>query len=62
MRSIKQGTLNFTSKLKPVGHIWLNSKQKWLDINKESIQFEGNPDSFEEELVNGVRKMMKDRS
>lgn len=45
--SIKPGTLNSTSSLKPVAHIWTSSKQKWLDIDHPPIQFEGNPDSFE---------------
>ena len=56
MLSIKPGTLNSTSSLMPVGHIWLNSKQKWLDISKESIQYEGNPDSFEELIAEWARQ------
>ena len=60
MLSIKPCTLNSTSLLMPVGHIWLNSKQKWLDINKESIQYKGNTDSFEE-LIAGLQKQNQEK-
>lgn len=56
MLSIKPGTLNSTSSLMPVGHIWISSKQKWLDISKESIQYKGNPDSFEELIAEWARQ------
>ncbi len=54
--SIKPGTLNSTSSLMPVGHIWISSKQKWLNISKESIQYEANPDSFEELIAEWARQ------
>ena len=46
--SIKPGTLRDTSGLKPVGHIWVDSKQKWFDIEEKILQFRGNPESFDE--------------
>ncbi len=46
--SIKPGTLRDTRGLKPVGHIWVDSKQSWFDIQEGVLQFEGNPGSFED--------------
>lgn len=48
--SIKPGTLRDTSHLKPVGHLWVRSKQKWLDIEGGTLQYPENPDSFDELL------------
>ena len=47
MLSIKPGTLSATSGLKPVGHIWVGSKQKWFEIDDTTLQYRGNPESFE---------------
>jgi hypothetical protein len=46
--SIKPGTLRNTSNLKPVGHIWVDSKQKWFEIEEDSLQYGGNPESYED--------------
>lgn len=46
--SIKPGTLLDTSGLKPVGHIWVDSKQKWFEIEGGALQYRGNPASFDE--------------
>lgn len=46
--SIKPGTLRDTSELKPVGHIWTDSKQKWFDIESGTLQYGGNPESFDD--------------
>jgi hypothetical protein len=46
--SIKPGTLNNTSQLEPVGHIWLNSKQRWVQVTDNALQYMGNPENFEE--------------
>lgn len=48
MLSIKPGTLRDTSTLKPVGHIWVNSKQKWFEIDDDTLQYRGNPESFDD--------------
>jgi len=57
--SIKPGTLHDTSRLRPVGHIWSQSAQPWLDVAALATRFDtgagpssclvypGNPESFE---------------
>lgn len=45
--SIKPGTLHDTSDLKPVGHIWVGSKQKWFNLGEDALQYHGNPESFD---------------
>ena len=40
---VKPGTLDDTSWLYPVGHIWTKSKQPWVEIPAEAIVFEGHP-------------------
>lgn len=47
LMSIKPGTLLDTSQLRPVGHIWVDSKQKWLTIETNCLQYPGNPESFD---------------
>ncbi len=46
--SIKPGTLRHTKGLKPVGHIWVDSKQSWFDIKEGVLEYGGNPESFED--------------
>ena len=46
--SIKPGTLRDTSRLKPVGHIWVDSKQKWFQIEGDTLKYPGNPESFDD--------------
>jgi len=48
MLSIKPGTLSTTNRLKPAGHIWVDSKQQWFEIDEDALQYRGNPDSFED--------------
>jgi hypothetical protein len=45
--SIKPGTLADTSRLRPVGHIWVASKQPWLRLEDDCLQYLGNPESYE---------------
>ena len=45
--SIKPGTLNNTKWLKPVGHIWSQSAQPWVEWGKECLMYPQNPSSFE---------------
>lgn len=45
--SIKPGTLNSSSGMDPVGHIWTRSKQSWVQLSDTALQYEGNPDSFD---------------
>jgi hypothetical protein len=44
--SIKPGTLNDTTWLKPVAHIWTKSAQPWVHFDSESLLYAENPDSF----------------
>lgn len=55
--SIKPGTLNDTSRLRPVGQIWSQSAQPWLDLKEQArldahagsscLVYPGNPEGFE---------------
>lgn len=45
--SIKPGTLEDTRWLRPAGHIWTASRQPWVRLDEDSLQYPGNPDSFE---------------
>lgn len=49
--SIKPGTLNTAGQMQPVGHIWIGSKQKWVQLGSESLQYTGNPETFEQLLA-----------
>ena len=40
---LKPGTLDDTSWLYPVGHIWTKSAQPWVQIPRDSINHEGHP-------------------
>lgn len=44
--SIKPGTLNDTRALRPVVHIWTASKQAWVQIPDNVLQYPGNPPDF----------------
>lgn len=44
--SIKPGTLKDTSALRPVAHIWTASKQPWVQIAPDTLQYPGNPPGF----------------
>ena len=41
---IKPGTLDDTSWLKPVAHIWTLNKQPWFEIHKDAVTFREQPD------------------
>ena len=49
--SIKPGTLDDTSRLRPVGHIWWQSAQPWVELAPQGdvpcLVYPGNPESFE---------------
>lgn len=45
--SIKPGTLNDTKWLRPVGHIWSQSVQPWVDFEAGCLVYPENPASFE---------------
>lgn len=41
--AIKPGTLDDTSSLRPVAHMWVRSAQPWLDLGKALPQFDEQP-------------------
>ncbi|PXX43299.1 GFA family protein [Undibacterium pigrum] len=45
--SIKPGTLNDTSSLQAVAHIWTRSAQPWLNLDQDCLQYADNPDDFQ---------------
>ena len=40
---LKPGTLDDTSWLHPIGHIWTRSAQRWVPIPTDSVIYEGHP-------------------
>jgi len=40
---VKPGTLDDTSWLHPVGHIWTRSAQTWFEIPADSVNYEAQP-------------------
>ncbi|WP_298232707.1 GFA family protein [uncultured Azohydromonas sp.] len=47
LMSIKPGTLEDTRWLRPAGHIWTASRQPWVRLDENSLQYPGNPDGYE---------------
>lgn len=45
--NVKPGTLDDTSWLRPVGHLWLDSAQPWFEPPAAALRFARQPDSFE---------------
>jgi len=43
---VKPGTLDDTSWLKPVGHIWTKSAQPWLTFEQGTLLYDGPPPDF----------------
>jgi len=41
--AIKPGTLDDTSGLQPVAHMWYRSAQSWLDLGRDAVVFEQQP-------------------
>ncbi|MGK7924382.1 MAG: GFA family protein [Spirulina sp.] len=46
--NIKPGTLDDTSGLKPVGNTWTQSAQKWVILSDKMLNYEGQPNDFNE--------------
>jgi hypothetical protein len=42
---LRPGTLDDTSWVHPIGHIWTRSAQPWIRLPAESLRFEGQPDA-----------------
>ena len=47
MITVYAGTLDESSELKPVAHIWTSDAQPWIILPKGSLQFPENPPSLE---------------
>jgi len=41
---VQPGTLDDTTSLHPIGHIWTRSAQPWISIPKDTLNFETQPD------------------
>lgn len=48
--NVKPGTLDDTSWLDPVGHLWLASAQPWFQPPVDTLCYQGQPASFDELL------------
>ena len=46
IRCIRAGTLDDTSWLKPVGHIWTKSAQPWVKFDDGTLLYDGQPPDF----------------
>lgn len=44
--NVKAGSLDETSWLRPIGHIWLASAQPWVAVPNELLRYEGQPEDF----------------
>ena len=57
---LEPGTLDDTSWLHPIGHIWTRSAQPWVSIPKGSLNFSHQP--REEDYLSLVRAWKQDRA
>jgi len=46
--TIKAGTLDDTSWLQPVGHIWTASAQPWMAIPGDTLNYERQPENYDD--------------
>lgn len=46
--SVKPGTLDDTSWLKPVGNLWTRSSQKWVVLSEQTLNYAAQPKEFHE--------------
>jgi hypothetical protein len=44
--TLRPGTLDDTSWLRPVAHIWTRSKQPWIEIPEDTLNYEKQPDDY----------------
>lgn len=47
MITVYAGTLDNSSALRPVAHIWTSDAQPWITLQEESLQFPENPPSLQ---------------
>ena len=53
--NIKAGTLDDTSWLQVVGHLWLKSSQHWVPIDPDLLNYDGQPENYDE-LIDAFSK------
>lgn len=58
--SIKPGTLNDTSWLRPVGHIWSRSAQNWFDVSDDCLAYPANPPDEFQDMLEAWKSMKTD--
>jgi hypothetical protein len=46
IRNLRPGTLDDTSWLEPVGHIWTRSAQRWVSLAEGTLQYPEQPDDI----------------
>jgi hypothetical protein len=46
--NVKPGTLDDTTWVEPVGHLWLDSAQPWFSPPEGVLTYNGQPDSFDD--------------
>lgn len=46
--NVKPGTLDDTTWLRPVGHLWLARAQPWFEPLSGTLTYQGQPDTFDE--------------
>ena len=57
--SIKAGSLDDTSWLEPVGHIWLRSAQPWFRPDEASLRYDGQPNDWQPLIDAWTRENVK---
>lgn len=45
--NVKAGSLDDTSWLRPIGHIWMASAQNWVTVPSRLLKCQGQPEDFE---------------
>lgn len=53
--NIKAGALDHTAWLRPVGHLWTRSRQPWVQIPADALDYPGQPESYDE-LIDAWRR------
>jgi len=46
IRNLRAGTLDDTSWLEPIGHIWTRSAQRWVSMADGTLRYPGQPDDY----------------
>lgn len=44
--NVKPGSLDDCGWIRPIGHLWTSSKQPWVQIPSESLEYSAQPDDF----------------